>query len=176
MLTLGMLIWSRTFCRRYLRKMQEDPHDIWIKVVDREIGSIIAASNWKVYVNRKSTDAIGEFAPPWLEGESLEKSKKLCHESEAARASAMPGPFVRTYAVNALTVWVLATTAYSPQRFLRPSYLLHQRGAPTSRRRRHDAPMGLQPRRSTWIASVGRSFRRRKPFVQGIWLLRLRED
>lgn len=86
---------------RYLKKMQNDPHDIWIKIVDRENGSIIAASNWKVYLNGRSTDAIEDFAPPWLKGEALELSEKLCEESVAARAKSMPGPFIRTDAFDA---------------------------------------------------------------------------
>ncbi|KAL8358917.1 hypothetical protein RB601_008195 [Gaeumannomyces tritici] len=43
---------------RYARTMREDPHDVWIKVVDAESGTLAAASNWKGTV--QASDGWGE--------------------------------------------------------------------------------------------------------------------
>lgn len=79
----------------YVEKMQEDPNDVWIKVVDKQSGHIIAASNWKLYINGKSGGGVQDDAPDGLDGEVLEKSKAILKKTNDKRALAMPGPFIR---------------------------------------------------------------------------------
>ncbi len=75
--------------------MLDDPNEVWIKVTDRESKSIIAASCWKAYVNSKSNGGRLLSPPSWLEGELLEKSKKIFKQDAEMRAKVVPGPFVR---------------------------------------------------------------------------------
>ena len=82
-----------------LQHMQNDPNDVWIKVTDKKSGRIIAASNWKVYVNGKSCGGVQESAPETLEGEELERSREIMEKMNAAKAKSMPGPFIRKYHV-----------------------------------------------------------------------------
>ncbi len=83
--------------RVYAQNMQDDPHDIWTKVVDRESGKIIAASNWKVHINGTSNGGVGDEPLPWLDAETYDKSKEICDKMKVARANSMPGPFIRMY-------------------------------------------------------------------------------
>lgn len=83
-------------CKKdHLQLMQNDPNDIWIKVTDKKSGRIIAASNWKVYVNGKSGGGVQESAPENLEGEELEKSRAIMEKMNINKARSMPGPFIR---------------------------------------------------------------------------------
>ena len=83
-------------CKKdHTQRMQNDPNDVWIKVTDKKSGCIIAASNWKVYVNGKSGGGVQESAPENLEGEELEKSNEIMAQMNAAKATSMPGPFIR---------------------------------------------------------------------------------
>ena len=81
-------------CESYTKHMRENPSDVWIKVTDTETGKIIAASDWRVYVNGAPQQADDE-PPAWLEGAALERSKKITGQFNEARRRANPGPYVR---------------------------------------------------------------------------------
>ncbi|EJT82550.1 hypothetical protein GGTG_02523 [Gaeumannomyces tritici R3-111a-1] len=74
---------------RYARTMREDPHDVWIKVVDAESGTLAAASNWKVYPSRMPDDA-GDTTPDYLVDEAARARSKLVMDGvNRARRRAM---------------------------------------------------------------------------------------
>lgn len=79
----------------FIKKMEDDPNDVWIQVKDRESGQVVAASNWKVYINGPSHGGEQEEPPENLDGEMLEKSKNLLSTMNSLRAKSMPGPFIR---------------------------------------------------------------------------------
>ena len=79
----------------YVKKMQSDPNDVWIQVVNKESGQVVAASNWKVYVNGETHGGVKEQPPEGIEGETLERSKDIMAKMNEKRAKSMPGPFVR---------------------------------------------------------------------------------
>ncbi|KAL8369586.1 hypothetical protein RB595_000084 [Gaeumannomyces hyphopodioides] len=74
---------------RYARTMREDPHDVWIKVVDAQSGRLAAASNWKVYPSRMPDDA-GDTTPDYLVDEAARARSKLVMDGvNSARRKAM---------------------------------------------------------------------------------------
>ncbi|KAL8420758.1 hypothetical protein RB594_003529 [Gaeumannomyces avenae] len=76
---------------RYARTMREGPHDVWIKVVDAESGTLAAASNWEVYPSRMPDDA-GDTTPDYLVDEAARARSKLVMDGvNSARRRAM-GP------------------------------------------------------------------------------------
>ncbi|TKA81991.1 hypothetical protein B0A55_01745 [Friedmanniomyces simplex] len=77
-----------------MQRMREDPHDIWIGVKDSQTGRLIAGSNWKVHMNGDAGNRQADEAPSWLEGEELEKSKRVIGKMFEMRQKAMPGPFI----------------------------------------------------------------------------------
>lgn len=79
----------------HARRMRDEPNDVWIKVTDKKAGCIVAASNWKVYVNGLSHGGVKEEAPQNLQGEDLEKSREIMAKMNATKAERMPGPFIR---------------------------------------------------------------------------------
>ena len=79
----------------HLERHRTDPNDVWVKVTDKKSGRIVAASNWKVYVNGKTGGGVQEAAPQHLEGEELATSKAIMEKMNATKAESMPGPFVR---------------------------------------------------------------------------------
>ncbi|KAK5171300.1 uncharacterized protein LTR77_004444 [Saxophila tyrrhenica] len=81
----------------YAEQIRTDPNDIWLKVVDRESAKIIAASNWKVYVNGITNGGVGDRPPPWLEREQFELSERYCKEVKEYRAKAFSGPFIHLH-------------------------------------------------------------------------------
>ena len=84
----------------FIDKMQQDPNDVWIKVVDKLSGNVVAASNWKLYVNGPSSGGVKDEAPEWLEGELREKSKAMMKKVNEKRAEAMTGPFIRMLGIE----------------------------------------------------------------------------
>lgn len=78
----------------YALDMQSDASDIWIQVRDAEDNRLVAASNWKVYVNGKPGDE-GQRIPDWLGHEAYEQSRLALETITAARRKAMPIPFIR---------------------------------------------------------------------------------
>ncbi|GAB1312410.1 N-acetyltransferase domain-containing protein [Madurella fahalii] len=83
--------------RRHEKLMQQDSSDVWIKVTDQTTGRVVAASNWKVYVNGPVPASADEEPPEWLEGEALEKSRKIHRALNEARRKANPGGFVHLH-------------------------------------------------------------------------------
>ncbi|KAK3723124.1 hypothetical protein LTR37_001847 [Vermiconidia calcicola] len=82
---------------KYKQQMCTDKIDTWIKVVDKESGAVVAASNWKVYVNGTTDGGSEDEVPEWLEGEMREKSEELTRKMNEYRRRAMPGPFVHLH-------------------------------------------------------------------------------
>ena len=82
--------------RRYATTMKSDPHDIWIKVVNKETGEFVAASNWKVYPSCAPADA-GDVPPEWLDGEAFERAATMLDSINEARRKANTGGYVREY-------------------------------------------------------------------------------
>ncbi|KAI0378769.1 acyl-CoA N-acyltransferase [Hypomontagnella monticulosa] len=80
-----------------LRDRERDPHDIWIKVVDSTTGKIVAASNWKVFLNSGAPNESDEVPPEWLEGEVLEKASKIMGVWNEARRKENPGPHIHLH-------------------------------------------------------------------------------
>lgn len=81
-------------CKRYSKNMQGDPSDIWMKVVDASTNRIVAASDWKVHVTCAPSDAM-DVLPDWLDGEKLERAKKVVEIMEETRRKSMTGPYIR---------------------------------------------------------------------------------
>lgn len=82
--------------QRHIKIMQDDPNDVWVKVTDKKSGRIVAASNWKLYVNGQSHGGAKEEPPEGLEGEDAKKSRELMEKMNATKADRMPGPFIRS--------------------------------------------------------------------------------
>lgn len=80
----------------HLQRMQTDVNDVWIKVTDKKTNRIVAASNWKIYVNGPSKGGVQDTPPENLEGEDLEVSRAIMEKINATKADRMPGPFIRT--------------------------------------------------------------------------------
>ncbi|KAL8424178.1 hypothetical protein RB596_004136 [Gaeumannomyces avenae] len=89
---------------RYARTMREGPHDVWIKVVDAESGTLAAASNWEVYPSRMPDDA-GDTTPDYLVDEAARARSKLVMDGvNSARRRAMgPRGRVRRLPISALS-------------------------------------------------------------------------
>lgn len=77
--------------QKYIDEMLEDPADIWIKVVEKASGKIVAGSNWKVYLNGPPEDRPMDTAPSWLEGEARERSETFVEKANETRLSWMKG-------------------------------------------------------------------------------------
>lgn len=85
------------FVDKYIRIMQEDLTDIWIKVVDSKTGKIAAASDWKLYLgSEKAQKRILLEPPEWLESEDLKaRSRELMDPLNEVKTKANPDPFLR---------------------------------------------------------------------------------
>lgn len=79
---------------KYKKTMQEDKPDVWIQIHDSSNGRMVAASNWKVYVNGEPMD-LGDVAPNWVDAEQRAKSEEVMQSMRQARMKAMPNPFIR---------------------------------------------------------------------------------
>jgi hypothetical protein len=122
---------------RHLKHMQNDPNDAWIKVTDKKTGRIVAASNWKLYVNGQSHGGAKEEPPEDLEGEDLKKSREIFEKMNATKADKMPGPFIRSLFADLFKLREVVDAMF------RSAHLLHRRELPSSRRWRDDVEMGL---------------------------------
>ncbi|KAI6800080.1 hypothetical protein KC332_g4448 [Hortaea werneckii] len=80
----------------YLKELREDPFTIWLKVVDKASGRIVAGSQWKVFPS--FSPAFTDDKPPeWLEGEDLAKSTRVLEKMNAARRAANPKGYVHLH-------------------------------------------------------------------------------
>jgi len=75
---------------RCQKDMQNDPNDVWIKVVDKSTGKIVAASNWKVFIN-KDDPAWDEKPCDWMDQERTDKAKSTLTRMNKIRHEQMPG-------------------------------------------------------------------------------------
>lgn len=78
----------------YTQVMREQHHTVWVKVVDDSTGKIAAAALWKIYLSMGAPSLRDEHPPPWLEGETMEASKKKLGELNEARRKANPDGFL----------------------------------------------------------------------------------
>ena len=67
---------------------------IWLKVVERASGKIVAGSQWKVFPSFSPASADDKPAE-WLEGEDLTKATQILDKMNAARRAANPNGYVR---------------------------------------------------------------------------------
>ena len=81
--------------QKYTDAMQNDTRVLWIKVVDKQTGKIIAASKWNLYLQAVKADEMEDMVPEWLEPEDLKVSRDLMTKWDELRAKSMPGPFLR---------------------------------------------------------------------------------
>ena len=80
---------------KYVKTMMRNSNDIWVKVTDQATGKIIAASNWRLYINGVPPNISTHEVPEWLAGGSLETANKFIKQFNEVRAKSMPGPFMR---------------------------------------------------------------------------------
>ena len=81
--------------QKYASELAEDPHDLWIKVVDTASGNIVAGSNWKVYPNA-APDSSDDKLTEWLDGETRETAIKVLRKVTKVRKIAnKEGGYIR---------------------------------------------------------------------------------
>ncbi|KAJ4305578.1 hypothetical protein N0V90_001109 [Kalmusia sp. IMI 367209] len=71
-----------------------DPFDVWVKVVDNSTGNIVAASNWKFFVNSGAPSASDETPPEWLKEDARQQAAAIMRTMNDGRRKANPGPHV----------------------------------------------------------------------------------
>jgi len=69
--------------------MQNDPTSMWIKVVDKSTGKIIAASNWKLFINQANPDS-DDKPCDWMDQARTEKATSILDRMTKARHRQMP--------------------------------------------------------------------------------------
>ncbi|ROW00149.1 hypothetical protein VSDG_03581 [Cytospora chrysosperma] len=77
--------------------IREHHHAVWLKVVENSTGKIAAAALWKIYPNAGAPASGDELPPPWLVGETREKSKGLLDTMNAERRKANPDGFLHLH-------------------------------------------------------------------------------
>ncbi|KXT13348.1 hypothetical protein AC579_6022 [Pseudocercospora musae] len=82
--------------QRCINGMQKDKSDVWLQIRDQASGNVIAAANWKVYVNGEPDD-LGEETPDWVPEEQKRKSDEANKIMNECRKQANPGPFVHLH-------------------------------------------------------------------------------
>lgn len=81
---------------QYQKEMREDPHALWIKVVDNATGRIAAASHWRIFPGASAPPGADEDHPvPWLNDEDRVKAQKILDEMSEARLKSNPDGYVR---------------------------------------------------------------------------------
>ncbi|KXT00577.1 hypothetical protein AC579_5065 [Pseudocercospora musae] len=82
----------------YTKSLEEDPTDLWTKVVDVHTGAIIAASNWKLYLrSARSQPRPLDEPPPWLEGEEAALSVAMFEPLNGPRIEMNQDPFLHLH-------------------------------------------------------------------------------
>jgi len=82
--------------------LANDPHDMWIKVVDMASGQIVAGSNWRVYPSG-APESSDDTAAEWLDGEAREKATQIFDKWAKLRKDANPGGYVSEFATRTTT-------------------------------------------------------------------------
>lgn len=80
---------------------------VWLKVVDRASGKIVAGSQWKVFPSFSPASADDKPAE-WLEGEDLTKATQILEKMNAARRAANPKGYVRE-SCSLAQMWIRLT-------------------------------------------------------------------
>ncbi|KAI1194011.1 hypothetical protein F5X97DRAFT_16798 [Nemania serpens] len=78
---------------KHIREMS-DPYEVWVKIVDSATGKIVAASNWKFFVNGGAPRSSDEHPPDWLEGEKRREAVEVMSAMNDARRKANPSAHV----------------------------------------------------------------------------------
>ncbi|KAF7187093.1 hypothetical protein HII31_11570 [Pseudocercospora fuligena] len=82
----------------YTKTLEEDPTDLWTKVVDVHTGAIVAASNWKLYLrSARSQPRPLDKPPPWLEGEEAALSTAMFEPLNDSRIKMNQDPFLHLH-------------------------------------------------------------------------------
>ncbi|KAF7197820.1 hypothetical protein HII31_00909 [Pseudocercospora fuligena] len=82
--------------QKCIDRMQSDKADVWIQVRDQANSNVIAAANWKIYINGEPDD-LGEETPDWVPEEHKKRSEEANRIMTASRKKANPGPFVHLH-------------------------------------------------------------------------------
>ncbi|RMZ11072.1 hypothetical protein D0864_01093 [Hortaea werneckii] len=93
--------------QHYLKEIREDPFTVWLKVVDRASGKIVAGSQWKVFPSFSPASADDKPAE-WLEGEDLTKATQILEKMNAARRAANSKGYVRE-SCSLAQMWIRLT-------------------------------------------------------------------
>lgn len=80
--------------KHHAENVKSDPHAVWIKVLERRTGRIIAGSQWKIFPNCEPVSN-EDKPPPWLEGEARDKSAAMMRKINEKRRAANPYGYVR---------------------------------------------------------------------------------
>ncbi|KXS95216.1 hypothetical protein AC578_6935 [Pseudocercospora eumusae] len=82
----------------YTKSLEQDPTDLWTKVVDVHTGAIAAASNWKLYLrSARSQPRPLDEPPPWLEGEEAALSMAMLEPLNGPRIAMNQDPFLHLH-------------------------------------------------------------------------------
>ncbi|KAJ8124222.1 hypothetical protein ONZ43_g12 [Nemania bipapillata] len=80
---------------KHIRDMAADPFEVWFKILDSATGKIVAASNWKFFVNGPAPRSSDEHPPEWLEGETQQQAAQMMSAMNDSRRKGNPGAHVR---------------------------------------------------------------------------------
>jgi len=89
--------------QKYVDILANDPHDVWIKVVDRASGNIVAGSNWRVYPSR-APDSSDDTVADWLDEKAKEMATQVFGKWAGIRKDANPGGYVSKFTRRLSTV------------------------------------------------------------------------
>ncbi|KAI0475728.1 acyl-CoA N-acyltransferase [Xylariaceae sp. FL0804] len=76
--------------------MKNDPHIVWLKLVDNSSGRIVAGSQWKVFPSH-APDSSDDTPAPWLEGDKRERALVVMRGFNEKRRKANPQGFVHLH-------------------------------------------------------------------------------
>ncbi|KAF2213586.1 hypothetical protein CERZMDRAFT_117267 [Cercospora zeae-maydis SCOH1-5] len=84
--------------KKYAENMTTDPSDIWVKVTDLPTGSIVAASNWRLYLGSSSVQPRAvDKAMPWVDGELAAQAENIIQPMNRMRIANNKGPFIHLH-------------------------------------------------------------------------------
>ncbi|PNS21190.1 hypothetical protein CAC42_3528 [Sphaceloma murrayae] len=83
---------------KYIKTSKEDPHDYWIKIVDKSSGKMIAASNWKI-CQSTIPDHLEDISYPYLQEHPDRLKVALAVQSDimCTRKRLYREPYVQLY-------------------------------------------------------------------------------
>ncbi|KAM3413876.1 hypothetical protein BST61_g10550 [Cercospora zeina] len=84
--------------KKYAQDMASDPNDIWVKVTDLATGSVVAASNWRLYLGPSSVQPRGmDKAMPWVDGQLAAQAEDILQPMNRARIANNKEPFIHLH-------------------------------------------------------------------------------